>query len=255
MVLTQIPKKIDVGRAQNLIGQRFGKLIVLFRMEDKSTTGATWYCKCDCGNYTKARTSRLLKGSIKSYGCWNTKRDRHYNRPNWNDYTGQIINGFQVIEQDLTRETGQGKHRYWKVICPYCHRIFSIKSSNLKTQNSCGCIKSKGEYLINQILSKENIKYKTQYIFQDLPNRKFDFAIFSDNHIQYIIEYDGEQHFNKHSKYYSEDGITRDREKDKYCLIHNIPLYRIPYYEYETIHTLNDIIKDQYLVTEESLHG
>ena len=60
---------------------------------------------------------------------------------------------------------------------------FSIDGRNLRygKQKSCGCIKSIGEYKITQLLLKNNINFKTQYIFQDLPKRKFDFAILLKN--------------------------------------------------------------------------
>ena len=37
-----------------------------------------------------------------------------------------------------------------------------------------------------------NIEYKSEYIFEDLPNRRYDFAIFKDNQIVRLIEFDGE---------------------------------------------------------------
>lgn len=49
----------------NLIGQRFGRLVV----EEIIKKGAYWLCKCDCGNTKIAKCSSLLKGKTKSCGC------------------------------------------------------------------------------------------------------------------------------------------------------------------------------------------
>lgn len=254
MVLNYIPKQKPIGpKVQNLKGKKFGKLTVLYRMQDNSTTAAMWYCKCDCGNYTKAKTNSLTSGNTSSCGCWNKERDRSYSHGPQLDMTGKIINNFKVIKQDLSHQSGAGKAKWWFVECPYCHQIFSIDGRNLRygKQRSCGCIKSYGEFKITKLLLENNINFKSQYIFSDLPNRKFDFAIFNDeNELQYLTQFDGSQHFDKKSRYYSEEGIKRDKQKNLYCLQHNIKLYRIPYTE-ETNLTFQKLTQPSFLVKEE----
>ena len=71
-------------------------------MEDDSTTAAMWYCKCDCGNYTKAKTNSLTRGVTLSCGCWNKERDRSYPHGLQLNMQGKIVNGFKVIKQDLS---------------------------------------------------------------------------------------------------------------------------------------------------------
>jgi len=61
-----------------------------------------WYCKCDCGNYTKVKTNSLTSGNTSSCGCWNKERDRSYSHGPQLDMTGKIINNFKVIKQDLS---------------------------------------------------------------------------------------------------------------------------------------------------------
>lgn len=57
----------------NLIGQRFGRLTVLERVDNiVSPSGnicVAWKCKCDCGKETIVRSSSLLQGHTKSCGC------------------------------------------------------------------------------------------------------------------------------------------------------------------------------------------
>lgn len=68
-------------------------------------------------------------------------------------------------------------------------------------KKSCGCIISLGEQAIKEVLEKNNIKYIQEYTFSDLKNPntnhsyRFDFAIFKDNSLSYLIEFDGRQHY------------------------------------------------------------
>jgi len=53
---------------ENLIGQRFGRLIVeKFGGKQKGST--MWTCQCDCGKKSKVAASNLKKGTTKSCGC------------------------------------------------------------------------------------------------------------------------------------------------------------------------------------------
>ena len=57
----------------NLVGQRFGKLMVLERVENEITSSGNsvvmWRCLCDCGEEIIVRSSALLHGYTKSCGC------------------------------------------------------------------------------------------------------------------------------------------------------------------------------------------
>ena len=68
--LTNEPDEIPLGEAENLRGQRFGKLIPLYRVKVESDqTCAFWKCQCDCGNITIARASALKANKVMSCGC------------------------------------------------------------------------------------------------------------------------------------------------------------------------------------------
>lgn len=41
---------MNMSKADNLIGYKFGKLKVLSRVENTSSGKTRWLCKCDCGN-------------------------------------------------------------------------------------------------------------------------------------------------------------------------------------------------------------
>lgn len=71
----------------DLTGQVFGRLTVLYRTEDRvSKSGAktvTYHCKCSCGNERDVVATNLRRGSTQSCGCMHnellsnrcTKRD------------------------------------------------------------------------------------------------------------------------------------------------------------------------------------
>ncbi len=55
--------------AIDLIGQRFGRLIVLGRSAKKVPNHSVWDCRCDCGNETAALSNNLRRGLTASCGC------------------------------------------------------------------------------------------------------------------------------------------------------------------------------------------
>lgn len=65
----------------DLTGQRFGRLVVIKKVESHCTN-AKWLCKCDCGNETTALGTTLRRGETKSCGCiraeyWKSKKTTH----------------------------------------------------------------------------------------------------------------------------------------------------------------------------------
>lgn len=122
---------------------------------------------------------------------------------------------------------------------------------------------SKGAQKIYDLLKENNYNFCIEKTFNDLNSYKgkplrFDFAVYNKNHILLcLIEYDSELHFQP-SKFFFDSNRkfkqaqNRDRMKNKYCLINNIELIRIPYWAVETL-TIQDIfinkkykVKDKY---------
>ncbi len=62
---------------KNLVGQRFGRLIVLERGESKNRK-TRWVCKCDCGAIATKDGPSLKTGRCRSCGCIRTERNNHY---------------------------------------------------------------------------------------------------------------------------------------------------------------------------------
>lgn len=58
-----------MGKPLNLIGQRFGRLVVTEQAPNRNQK-RTWVCVCDCGNVIVTTTQNLRKGDTKSCGCY-----------------------------------------------------------------------------------------------------------------------------------------------------------------------------------------
>ena len=72
---------------------------------------------------------------------------------------------------------------------------------------------SRGEIKIEEILRENEIPFKMEYIFPDLKSTggrplRFDFAIFDDDgNIDFLIEYQGKQHYEPSSKFGGKKGF------------------------------------------------
>ena len=125
-------KIIPVGRAKNIIGERFGRLVVVARTEN-TNNDVWWLCKCDCGNMKIARTTSLRSGDVVSCGC----RRAELNTPH--DIKGQKFGRLTAIEL-INRRSPSGD-AYWKCQCE-CGNITEVRKSKLISGNtkSCGCL-------------------------------------------------------------------------------------------------------------------
>lgn len=132
--------------------------------------------------------------------------------------------------------------------CLQCGHIWNVLPNNLLQGYGCPtCKKSKGEIKISQFLDKHQISYITQYRFKDCRHKislPFDFAIFQNNKIKCLIEYDGEQHYqpvcfagisNEQAQINFQQCQIKDNIKNDYCDKNNIKLLRIPYWEFNNI--------------------
>lgn len=100
---------------------------------------------------------------------------------------------------------------------------------------------SRGEVKIHEILDKAGFNYKMEYSFKGLnsPNGKplrFDFVVFDDDdRIDFIIEFQGQQHYEPSTKFGGKKGFYQqqfnDNKKRRFCALHDIKLVEIPYTE------------------------
>lgn len=53
----------------DLTNKRFGKLVVIGKLEKSKFNQTVWVCKCDCGNTKEVITARLNRGKTTHCGC------------------------------------------------------------------------------------------------------------------------------------------------------------------------------------------
>ena len=213
---------------KNEIGNRYGKLTVL-RQAASRNHRAYWVCQCDCGNLCEISGTNLRLGQT-SCGC------------------NQIKNRIG-LQYGKLKVINQKPNNMWECLCD-CGNTITVFGKYLDNGHvlSCGCIKSKGETKIKEILIKLNISFETQKTFNSCrfedTNQlaRFDFYL-PDYNI--IIEYDGEQHFHsKNSGWSNDDQLiytqNHDKFKNLWCYKNNIKIIRIPY-------TLFDKISEEYI--------
>ena len=219
-----------------MIGKTFGRLTVLEKVYAKKGKGAYYRCLCSCGNVSIIQGAMLRSGNTLSCGCLLKE-----SRQRFNDLAGQRFGKLLVLK----RVPNKGKGHETRFLCQCdCGGTTIVSRYSLLTHEtmSCGCINSQGEYKVAQILKENGINFEKQKTYKDLRTTKFgapkfDFYITEDN---YLIEYDGQQHFSYSDKGWNtkenfEKVKARDELKNKYCREHNIPLIRIPYTQFEDL--------------------
>lgn len=135
----------------NLIGKRFGKLIVVGKSGVNKHGNTLWICRCDCGNDSIVSNNNLQSGNTKSCGC--------LRRANLN-------NAFKAIPIEIgtrygklivVKYAGRGKSGeiLWYCRCD-CGKQKITSSSSLKQGQvkSCGCLRKfhRGQSAFNAIL-------------------------------------------------------------------------------------------------------
>lgn len=229
-------------RHEDLTGKIFGKLTVLSKNNEFGDSNHSyWDCQCECGKITTVRRDALIEGKTKSCGC---NSYRMAGTKNMDDLTGKKFGKLTVINRDFER-TDASKQAFWWCVCD-CGEKISVGRGSLKSgaTRSCGCLKSKGEEKISQILNDNKIPHIKGYTFDDLKGKKnklkFDFAIFdSFQSLICLIEFQGIQHFQDMIAWQGSLTVDEQKENDKkkreYCLKNNIPLIEISYEDYEEI--------------------
>lgn len=133
-----------------------------------------------------------------------------------------------------------------------CGTIFKVRAYHFIESNvRCTCkTESKGEKVIREWLKENKIKFREQYRFNDCKGKEkrlpFDFAIFNNNELLCLIEFDGLQHF------YPKFGVenlkntqNNDKIKNDYCINNNIHLIRIKYNRSTKYSTFSKKITDE----------
>ena len=180
----------------DLTNQDFGYWHVLERAKNRADGRAYWRCQCTaCGKEKEVAGAHLRAGRSTNCGC---KRMEKMRQASIKNEEGKTY-GFLYVQRMATKEEQPRQDRtgiYWICDCLKCGRknivIFGDYLRKGDT-SSCGCMVSKNESLIAQMLQSANIQYQQQFTFNDLTSTgracdklMFDFAIFNQNLLKYI---------------------------------------------------------------------
>lgn len=237
-------------------------------------------------NSFKNKLTQIYNGEYELIGHYNSKRISLLYKPTGEIYNNIIpqhfLEGRNIKDnRNLTTEEYKKEIQYYygnsiKVLSEYknCKSKILFYHKNCKgngyfkrgakdmldsarlghSENGCPYCKeiSYGESLLRKIFEKQFINFAEQYKFSNCIYKKqlpFDFAIFENNKLSYLIEFQGSQHYNfeGHETFYSniqdyKDRVIKDNIKQDYCSNNNIKLLKIPYTK---ISILEKILKNQ----------
>lgn len=115
------------GHKNQLLGKRFGRLVVIAEAGTDRFHCARWQCRCDCGNIITTTGKALVSGDSKSCGCLKSE-----------NMAGKQVGRLTVIE-----DCGVRKQRriQWRCRCSCGNEVFvdSYALHSGRTQ-SCGCL-------------------------------------------------------------------------------------------------------------------
>ena len=119
---------------------------------------------------------------------------------------------------------------------------------------------SKYEEKVEQLLKSNSYHYKKEISFIGLYGKgknflRYDFAIYENDKLTYLIEVDGEYHFKPiRGKLAFQRQKALDERKNSYCLINHIKLIRIPFWEINNL-TIEKIFKTPDFVVKNKYHN
>lgn len=225
-------------KATDLTNQQFGDLIVIKRGENIGRF-AGWICECQCcGSQLHIRSDLLKSG--KATGCGKNKKTKFKI-----DYAGKQFENYTVIKRlnnnwECLTDDGNIIYKTSTELARAKKYYNDSKKQKEKKNENIQFIKklhkhikhmSEGEFIIMSLLLQNNLMFEMEKTFSDLKSEKngfYRFDFFVNNN--YIIEYDGEQHFKEIDFFNNlKEQISSDNIKNQYCKNNNIPIIRIPY--------------------------
>ena len=230
-------------------GDRLGpNNILLIETRNKQNNFKEGFARFKCPICGKedwiTRIADVAKGkSIKCPDCRKQEKIECITKSNLNRSLNITNMRFGNLTAIYPVKGSHGKDRKWHCVCD-CGNTCDVETTKLINHMRIDCgnhnTASNGEKIIQEILTKNNINFKTQYYFDDCINvktnryLKFDFYLPDYN---CCIEYDGEHHFQEVKFYRAsfEDVKYRDSIKNTYCQEHEINLIRIPYWDYDKL--------------------
>lgn len=233
-------KQQQLERLQNIANTKSGKLL-----STEFVTAKTKYTfECEHGHIFELTSDKIVS------------------RGDWCPYCAGRYGDFDNKYEEIIKSHGGKKlspyvngHTNIQCECENGHEFY-ITPNNLLAGKWCkACNVSHGERAIENYLKSHHIHYMKEYTFKDLKGDRnvlpFDFAVFVEDKLICLIEYDGEQHYrpmrHSHNKQRNIEKFYQtqfyDGLKNAYCEEHQIPLIRISCFDVD-YRRLNNLQRD-----------
>ena len=193
-----------------------------------------------CGHIFEKNVTSNFNGKICP-NCFKTHNKFSFeDAQNWLNEKG---NGeYVLLQYKGGNDKSLVKHK-----CGFC---YSTRLADFSKKRGCPkCYKqySKGEQVVAEFLEKNNFNFIRQRRFEDLPRFSYDFSVMvGDKEI--LIEVQGQQHYHDVKIFDSfEQQQKRDKIKKEYCLVNNIPLIEVPYWEIKNVENFLQLKFKDYL--------
>ena len=148
-------------KKKDLIGQRFGRLVVINEIKERKKHKIMWLCQCDCGSTLEVLGECLRTGRTQSCGCWQKettserfrKYDPCYRRirnifkkmkrrcyaPDCSDYYLYGARGITICDEWLDSEYGVQKFIEWSLNNGYQDSLSIDRIDNNKGYSPDNC--------------------------------------------------------------------------------------------------------------------
>jgi len=122
-----------MGKRLNLVGKKFGRLMIMSDVGNDAGGNSLFLCQCDCGTERVVLGCHLRSGHTKSCGCYNRERMSEIHRLN---LVGKKFSRLLVLE-DVGNKNGRS---CWKCLCD-CGNKVVVQAGHLRNGHtkSCGC--------------------------------------------------------------------------------------------------------------------
>jgi hypothetical protein len=105
-------------RLIDLVGQRFGKLVVSEYAGRNERRESLWRCACDCGNESIVRGDVLRRGTTESCGCGKGLKHGYHKKPWYSSYKAMMERCYLPSSANYQRYGGKGV-----TVCEEWHNI------------------------------------------------------------------------------------------------------------------------------------
>ena len=138
-------------KSETLVGQRFGKLVVIQQLPSDARGQRKWLCMCDCGNTHIATTGNLNRGHTTNCGCKKSP-----------DLTGKVFGRLTVLGRSEKRNPrGARTTPMWECRCE-CGNITYKATDTLTNPDMSMCSECAVKYATSKARDSAGFIEKTQ---------------------------------------------------------------------------------------------